>query len=351
MKISNLLEAYEIKYDLTKKKNMSSIIDFIKENNIPLADIQKAMDEAKNSSEYKKLLALGFTYKSSALQEKRGTLYFESNDGNTQVTCYATGQARRANRGGFNNSMFIASPIPTLPPTQLDDVAKSAEVMLDNLKKSLQSVLNSYEKKENKKVEGLAAVDERMKNLGFPEGFRIYIEGALKNDKYISMDEGQVIVNAKAGGSIGLVVIDFGKNTELGTNVDFGSVEGLWKVKIRGENIKSYKGLEKFFKSGLIAIEIDTPNANFRELAKTMGSNNIKYVYFYVNPLEMPLLSLPKICHDEVSISINADTRLLKNKDINGILGKINQVIHGNADLFDLQDELLDAGYEKAAKQ
>lgn len=352
MKIASLFESYKIEYDFTKKKNKSSIIDFIKENDIKLADIQTAMAAVKKSPEYRKLEGLGFIYKSSTLQEKRGTMYFESENGNTQITCYATGQARRANRGGFNNSMFIASPIPTLPPTKLDDPTKAVEVMTANLKGSIQSVLNSFEKKGSKAADGLAAVDERMKKLGFPDGFRIYLDGAFKQDKYIMMDEGQVMINAKAGGRfIGLTVLDFGKNGELSPNVDIGGVEGIWKLIIRGENIKSYKGLEKFFKSGLIAIEIDTPNPNFKELAKTMTSNNIRKVYFKVNPLEIPLLSLPKICHEEVAVSQQADSRLLKNKEIKDLLGKLNQVIKGNLDLLDLQDELLDAGYEKAAKQ
>lgn len=351
MKLSTLFESYKIQYDFSKKKNSSSIIDFIKENEINLSDIQTSMEIVKKSNEYKKLIGLGFLYKSSALQEKRCTMYFESEDGNTQITCYATGQARRANRGGFNNSMFIASPLPTLPPTQLDDPSKAVEVMVSNLKGSIQSVLNAFEKKGSKAADGLAVVDDRMKKLGFPDGFRIYLDGAFKQDKYITMDEGQVVINAKAGGNVGLMVLDFGKNGELGPNVDIGVVEGVWKLVIRGENIKSYKGLEKFFKSGLIAIEIDTPNPNFKELAKTMTSNNIRKVYFKVNPLEIPLLSLPKICHEEVAVSKQADSRLLKNKEINDLLSKVNQVIHGKLDLLDLQDELLDAGYDKAAKQ
>ena len=350
MKLSSLMEAYKIEYDFTKKKNKSSIVDFIKENDIKLADIQTAMQNIKKSNEFKKILGLGFTYKSSALQEKRATLYFESENGNTQITCYATGQARRANRGGFNNSMFIASPIPTLPPTQLDDPSKAVEVMTTNLKNSIQSVLNSYERKGNKKADGMAVVDERMKKLGFPEGFRIYLEGAFKQDKYIYMDEGQVMIDAKAGGNIGLMVLDFGKNGELGPNIDFGDVQGIWKLIIRGENIKSYKGLEKFFKSGLLALVVDTPNVNLKELAKMMTSNNIKNVYFAVNPLEMPLMSLPKICQ-HTEFDKNGDTRLLKNRDVKDTLEKINKVISGDLDLLDLQDELLDAGFTKAAKQ
>lgn len=351
MKISSLLEAYKIEYDFTKKKNKSSIIDFIKENNIALVDIQAAMNNAKKSPEFKKVIANGFVFKSSALQEKRATLYFESEDGNTQIICYATGQARQASRGGFNNNQFMASPIPTLPPTQLDDPDKAVEVLTANLKSALQSVINRFEKQDSYKTDGIAVVDERMKKLGFPDGFRIYLDGAFKQDKYITMDEGQVVINAKAGGNVGPLVLDFGKNGELGPNVDIGVVEGVWKLVIRGENIKSYKGLEKFFKSGLIAIEIDTPNPNFKELAKTMTSNNIRKVYFKVNPLEIPLLSLPKICYEEVAVSKKADSRLLKNKEINDLLSKVNQVIHGKLDLLDLQDELLDAGYDKAAKQ
>jgi len=351
MKLQNLLEAYKIDYDLTKKKNKSSIIDFIKLNDIQLADITAAMNKAKKSSEYQKVVGLGFVYKSSALQEKRATMYFESEDGNTQITCYATGQARRANRGGYNNKMFIASPIPTLQPTQLDDPSKAVEVLFDNLKKSLQSVINSYDRKNDKKAGGLAAVDERMKKFGFPEGFRIYQEGAEKDDKYISMDEGQVLINAKAGGKIGLTVLDFGNNPELGPNVDIGRVEGIWKLIIRGENIKSYKGLEKFFSSGLLSIVIESPNPNFKEIAKTMSGNNIRFVYFKVNPLQMPLLSLPKICHEAVSIDKNGDTRLLKDKEIKNVFDLLNKVIKNQADLLDVQDELLDLGYEKAAKQ
>ena len=121
MKLSSLFEAYIIPYDFTKKKNSSSISDFIKGNNISASDISTALNKIKSSSEFKKVISYGFVYKSSALQEKRATLYFESEDRNTQITCYATGQARRANRGGYNNSQFIASPIPTLPPNHLED--------------------------------------------------------------------------------------------------------------------------------------------------------------------------------------------------------------------------------------
>jgi len=350
MKLSSLFEAYIIPYDFTKKKNSSSISDFIKGNNISASDISTALNKIKSSSEFKKVISYGFVYKSSALQEKRATLYFESEDGNTQITCYATGQARRANRGGYNNSQFIASPIPTLPPTQLEDPSKTVAVLLANLKSSMQSVLNKFEKRDSYKNDGMAVVDERMKKLGFPEGFRIYLDGAFKQDKYIYMDEGQVMINAKAGGNIGLTVLDFGKNPELGPNVDFGDVQGIWKLIIRGENIKSYKGLEKFFKSGLLAIVVDTPNVNLKELAKTMTSNNIKNVYFAVNPLEIPLMSLPKICQ-HTEFDKNGDTRLLKNKDVTDTLEKINKVINGDLDILDLQDELLDAGFTKAAKQ
>ena len=351
MKISSLFEAYKIGYDFTKKKNKSSIVDFIKGNDIQLADIQATMAAVKKSNEYKKLVSIGFIYKSSALQEKRATMYFESEDGNTQVTCYATGQARRANRGGFNNQMFLASPIPTIPPTQYGDPSKAVEVLTTNLKNSLQSVINSYERKENKANEGLALVDERMKKFGFPDGFRIYVEGALKNDKYIKMDEGKVIIDAKASGSIGFLVLDFGKNSELGPNVDIGDVQGIWKLVVKGDNIKSYKGLEKFFNSGLISIVIDTPNPNLKELAKTMTSNNVEYIYFKVDPLQMPLLSIPKICHREVAIDNKADVKLEKSPDIKDIFSKLNKVIKGELDLLDLQDDLVDAGYVKAAKQ
>ena len=351
MKISALLEAYKIDYDFTAKKNKSSVIDFIKMNDVKLPDIQKAMDKVKKSSEYAKLIAAGFTYESSALQEKRATMYFESKDGNSQVTCYATGQARRANRGGFNNSQFIASPIKTLPPTQWIDDAHAVEVLTDNLTKSIQSVLQTFENKGKKSADGLAAVDERMKKLGFPEGFRIYIDSALKNDKYIWMDEGQVMIDAKANGAIGNLTIDFGKNSELGPNVDLGGVEGIWRVTIQGDNIKSYKGLEKVFRPGMLSLMINTKAPNFKELAKIMGSNNIKNVMFLVDPRETPLLSLPKICYEKVSISKNADTRLLKDKQINAILDRINQVIKNQFDLLDLQDELMDQGLDKAASQ
>jgi hypothetical protein len=42
---------------------------------------------------------------------------------------------------------------------------------------------------------------------------------------------------------------------------------------------------------------------------------------------------------------------LLKNKDVKDALEKMNKVISGDLDLLDLQDELLDAGFTKAAKQ
>lgn len=348
MKISSLFESYKIEYDSSKKKNRSSIVDFIKENNISTTDIQQAIIDIKKSQEFKKLLSLDFIYKSSALQEKRATLFFESADGNTQVTCYATGQARRANRGGFNNSMFIASPIPTLPPTQIDDLPTHTEVMIDNLKKSLKSIIGKFERSESKKADGMSVVDERMKTLGFPDGFRIYLDGAPKNNKYIMMDEGQVVIRAEKSGEI--LVLDFGNNSELGPNVDIGSISGVWGVVIRGSNIKSYKGLEKIFNTGLTKIIIDTETPNLKELAKTMSSNNIKYVYFMTNPLEIPLLSIPKICHDEVGMDRRASAVLLNDKEIFEVLMQINKVMKQQMDILDLQDYLIDNGYEKTAK-
>ena len=346
MKLSSLLEAYKIDYDFTTKKNKSSVIDFIKLNDVKLPDIQTAMGKVKKSAEYAQLIAAGFTYESSALQEKRATMYFESEDGNSQITCYATGQARRANRGGFNNTQFIAAPIKTLPPSQWIDDAHAVDVLSENLINSIKSVLQAFENKGKKSADGLVAVDERMKKLGFPEGFRIYIDSALKNDKYIWMDEGQVMVNAKAGGALGNIVIDFGKNPDMGPNVDIGGAEGLWRVTIQGENIKSYKGLEKFFGPGLLSLMVNTKAPNFKELAKVMSGNNIKNVIFLVDPRETPLLSLPKICHEKVSVSKNADTRLLKDKQINQVLDRINQVIRNQFDLLDLQDELMDQGLD-----
>ena len=351
MKLSALIESYTISYDFTKKKNSSSVIDFIKLNEVKIADIQKAMDHVKKSKEYQKLIDAGYVYKSSALQEKRATMYFESEDSNSQITCYATGQARRANRGGYNNSQFIASPIKTLPPMQWVDDSKAFEVLTTNLISSIKSVLQTFENKGKRAADGLSVVDERMKNLGFPEGFRIYIDSAMKNDKYIWMDEGQVMINAKGGGAIGNLVIDFGDNPELGPNVDFGTVEGIWKVVLKGTNIKSYKGLEQVFKPGMISLDIHTEAPNFKALSKIMGSNNIRKVYFYVDPRKIPLLSIPKICHEEVDIGKSADARLIRDTQITEIMEKLTDVVKNKMDALDFQDYLMDQGLDEAALQ
>lgn len=351
MKISSLFESYKISYDFTKKVNSSSVTDFLSKNEIPDSDVRKAVVKARTLPEFQKILDLGYENSSSSLQEKRGTFFFTSSDGNSQLTCYVTGQARNANRGGFNNTQFIASPIKTLPPTQVGDLPTYVEVMVDNLKKSFTAVLQKLEARQSTKDDGLTAVDERMKKFGFPSGFRIYLEGALKNNKYIFMDEGQVMINAKAGGNLGYLTIDFGPNGELGPNVDLGAAEGIWKLILRGEKIKSYKGLEKVFKHGLTVLEIDTPNPNLKELVKVMSSNNVRIVNFLVNPLNTPLLTLPEICHEKVAIAKRADTRLLNDKKIEDVLSRINQVIKGDLDLFDLQNDLLDDGYEEVAKR
>lgn len=349
MKLSALIEQYEISYDYTKGKNSASVIDFLKLNDVKIADIQKATAEVKKSAEYKKLLSLGYKDQSTPLQERRATIYFVADDGNSQITCYATGQARRANRGGFDNNSFVQSAIKTLPPTQWIDDTHAVEVLKVNLIKSITSVLRTFENKNKRALDGMAAVDARMKKFGFPEGFRIYLESAPKNDKYLIMDEGRLELNAKASGAIGSVVIDFGKNPELGPNIDFGHVEGIWTVTIRGENIQSYKGLEKIFNTGLVAIDIETESPNFRELAKCMKSNNVKRVGFLVNPFNTPLLSLPKICQS-VIVGSRATSSLLKNTNVKEVFSKINSVIDGSKDLMDLQDELVDLGYEKTAR-
>lgn len=351
MKINSLFESYKISYDFTKKVNSSSVTDFLSKNEIPDSDVRKAVVKARALPEFQKILDLGYENSSSSLQEKRGTFFFTSEDGNSQVTCYVTGQARYAQRGGFSNSQFIASPIKTLSPTQVGDLPTYVEVMVDNLKKSFTSVLQKFEKRANAKDTGIGAVDARMKKLGFPDGFRIYLESALKNDKYITMDEGQVMINAKAGGNIGSLVIDFGPNGELGPNVDIGEAAGIWKVILRGENIKSYKGFEKVFRPGMIGLVIDSPKPNLKELAKIMTGNNIRLVQFRVDPLSIPLMSLPKICHEKVSIDKNGDVRLLKDKKIEEVLTMLNKTIAGELDLFDLQNELLDLNYEEVAKE
>ena len=350
MKISTLLESYKISYDLTKKKNSSSIIDFLKLNEITPQEISDAVVKAKNSSQFKKVIELGYVYRSSPLQEKRATLFFEAADGDSQITCYATGQARAANRGGFDNQQFLAAPIPTLPPTQLGDMPNNTDVLIDNLKKALQAVINKFTNKANKKLDGMAAVDERMRKFGFPEGFRIYLDGAEKNTKYIYNDEGQIMIDAKAGGAIGAVVIDFGNNPDLGPNVDFGTVEGIWRVLIKGEKIKSYKGLEKFFNSGLIAIDIQAKDPNFKELAKIMKAG-VRKVYFKSNPLEMPLMSVVKIAYEEIAIARRESGNLAKDPNVKKYLDMLNKVIHRTADILDVQDDLIDNGFSVAAKQ
>lgn len=348
MKLNALFEAYTIPYDFTKKKNASSNITFIKENGIAEKDVFAAIDVVKKSKEFKKIESMEFEYRSSALQEKRGTLYFESLDGNTQLTFYITGQMRIARRGGYDNDQFMGQPIKTLPPTQIGDKPTVEEVLIENLVKSMTSYLDQLDRKGAKADDAMAMVDERMKKFGFPEGFRLYIESAPKQAGYLENDEGLVYMNAKAGGTLGNVMIDYGDNPDPGKNVEIHGVEGVWRVTLRGKHIKSFKGIEKIFTSGMLVLMIDCDEIDLKELAR-IAPEKAKHLMFLRNPLNYPLITALKLFNTSSEISKSADKRLFTD-EIKKVMIDLNAVKKGTLDIIDFQDSLIDAGHDIAAR-
>ena len=344
MKLQSLLEAYVIPYDAGKKKNTSSVIDFIKENGITPSDTAKTLDIIKKTKEFQFVLDCEFEYKSSALQEKRGVAYFESSDGNTQLTFYPTGQVREANRGGFRNSQFLAKPIPTEAPVQVGDLPTVVDVMTANLKMGLKSYADLVGRRNKRGADGLDAVDVEMRKINAPTGLRIYLDGAPKK-KIFEVDEG--VVYCKAPGS-SFLVIDFGDLPDVG---DFSvhDVEGITRITIRGNNIKSFKGLEAFFKVPTFVMFLDAEGINMRELAK-VAPEKTQDVYFKNDPRKYPLLSVPKLFTRRVDMWEFAHARIKNNQQVIEILNRLNAIKKGDGDELDLQDWLLDNNLNKCAK-
>ncbi len=344
MKLQSLLEAYVIPYDAGKKKNTSSVVDFIKENGITPSDTAKALDAIKKTKEFQFILDCEFEYASSALQEKRAVAYFESQDGNKQLTFYPTGQVREASRGGFNNSQFIAKPIPTEAPVQIGDLPTSVEVMVANLKLGLKAYSDLVDRRNKRTDTGLDAVDLEMRKINAPTGLRIYAENAPKK-KIFEVDEGIVYCKAESSTS---VVIDFGDLPDVG---DFSvhDVAGVNRLTIRGNNIKSFKGLEAFFKVPMLVTFLDAEGINMRELAK-IAPEKANRLYFKNDPRKYPLLSVPKLFIQSVNIWEFTHASIKNNRQVIEILNRLNAIKKGDGDELDLQDWLLDNNLNICAK-
>ena len=342
MKLQSLLEAYVIPYDAGKKKNSSSVVDFIKENGITPSDTAKALDIIKKSKEFQFVIDQDFEYASSALQEKRGVAYFESPNGNDQLTFYPTGQVREASRGGFQNQQFIAKPIPTEAPVQVGDLPNVVDVMVANLKRGLKSYAALVGRRNKKSSEGLDAVDANMRKINAPTGLRIFQDGSPKK-KIFEVDEGVVYCKVD-----GWVTIDFGDLPDVG---DFSvhAVEGLTRVTIRGKNIKSFKGLEAFFKVPSFALFLGAENINIRELAK-IAPEKFRDIFFENDPRNYPLLSIHKLFQRDVAMWEFAHSTLKNDPQVKEIIDRLNNIKRGNGDELDFQDWLIDNNLTKCAK-
>src|SRR5574343_50060 len=126
-----------------------------------------------------------------------------------------------------------------------------------------------------------------MRKINAPTGRRIYQDGSPKK-KIFEVDEGVIYCKVD-----GWVTIDFGDLPDVG---DFSvhDVEGITRITIRGNNIKSFKGLEAFFKVPTFVLFLDAEGINMRELAK-IAPEKTQDVYFKNDPRKYPLLSVPQL--------------------------------------------------------
>jgi hypothetical protein len=74
-------------------------------------------------------------------------------------------------------------------------------------------------------------------------------------------------------------------------------------------------------------------------------------IIFDTNPLEMPLMSITKIAYQEIALARRISPAISKDPNVIRILTLLNKVLQHTADMLDVQDELLDGGFTKAAKQ
>lgn len=352
MKISSLFEAvYPITYDSSKKKNTTSVLDFIKQNNISKEDLTKVYDQAIRLQEYKKILALGFIEKTTKLQQSRSVLFFEHENGQIQITAYPTGQAREAKRVGHLNN-FMASPIPTLPPEQLKDDSDVIEVLLENVKRAMQSLLSFMAKRKERARDGEAATAERMKNLGLGE-FKVYKTGAPKDSKFVKIENGEITFTKDAWA----VTVDFGNLPSIPEGFYFGNDEngGSWRrIEIKGNNIKSYKGIENLLTNNTVIVS--TKHINFKAMAKEV--KNVRFVTFKEDPSTFPVLSIIDLFKNSAYSSSKRNVGLSTDNNVNfrldgvakEVVDILNSAIVNGTDPFDVQEQLIEIGAVEAAK-
>ena len=349
MKISSLFEAvYPITYDSSKKKNTTSVLDFIKQNNISKEDLTKVYNQAIRLQEYKKILALGFIEKTTKLQQSRSVLFFEHENGQIQITAYPTGQAREAKRVGHLNN-FMASPIPTLPPEQLKDDSDVIEVLLENVKRAMQSLLSFMAKRKERARDGEAATAERMKNLGLGE-FKVYKTGAPKDSKFVKIENGEITFTKDAW----MVTVDFGNLPSIPEGFYFAENKTNWRrIEIKGNNIKSYKGLENLLTNN--AVIVSTKQVNFKAMAKEV--KNVRFVTFKEDPSTFPVLSIIDLFKNSAQsniryVGLSTDNNV--NFRLDGIAKEVvdilNSAIINETDPFDVQEQLIEIGAVEAAK-
>lgn len=344
MKLQSLLEAYVIPYDASKKKNSSSVIDFIKENGITPSDTAKALAIIKRTNEFHFVETCEFEYMSSPLQEKRGVVYFESPNGNEQLTFYPTGQVREATRGGFQNQQFIAKPIPTEAPVQIGDLPTVVEVMVANLKLGLKAYADLVDRRKGRELKGLDAVDAAMRKINAPEGLQVYLAGSFSK-KIFEVDEGYLF--CKVPESSG-VVIDFGDLKDVG-DFEVHRADGIGHITLRGKNIQSFKGMEAFFKVPFYSLFLSAEGVSLRELAK-IAPEKARDVFFNNDPRNYPLLSVPKLFQRNVAMAEYVDARIKNDPQVIEIIQRLNDIKKGKGDELDFQDWLLDNNLNKCAR-
>lgn len=334
-----------------------SAIDYIKKFSIAEEEIRKSVEKCKNSKEFKELIGLGFKLESSAIQLKRGTLQFISDNNYTQYIVYINGKVTTANVSG-HFSKFLHKAIslinqPIEPATQ-EEVLK---VLSFNFKNGLQSVLL--------RIKNARTINDKNKNtsagvaqaLNLPEGASIYF---LKNQKNTALiTGGDNILNlsrVESSKSALSLVIDFGDNTSLGTGEPINVVfphSPLFRLIIKAPKIDSYSKLTKII--SLVArhgsLVIDSTLPNFSQLAEDLNGQKVQNLAITTDPRKTAMLAIPSITKNIFQSPehwhppTKADES--QTSELFGII-KNHMLKHGS--IIDLQNELIDAGFEDAAE-
>ena len=383
MKVKHLLESYKIEWNESSGVNHSSVTDCIKQLGLSKDEIDDANKRVRKTAEYKKIISLGLKDESSKIQSARGTILFKDED-DIEYSCYITAQARRAVKG--TNIVGIGK-LKTFKPTQFDDngLMTASDVMVDNLKKAMRAVIRRIEKRTEREQKGIEKIETVADLFCLNKGSRIYDNNAKSKEilKFVDKKTQKFISNSdvlkQLAGNIGKehlddvklktdfikqnfeiyidtlksgqLVFDYGKNESL-TPINFAKADaGHKNFVFKGENVKDLSFLKEAEITHINVIRIECDQFNFRELAQLGIKTNL--IFFNLPSFaEMPLLSIlrmQKVGKMRVGIEFKVADKEKQSKFVE-LTNILTTALDKNLDIFEVQAEIEDLGFSKAAK-